>query len=110
MYSMSFTQGNNNLVVSIPSAKHNEVSWRMLFTKPFAHNVRNLKVKLENFVEGSSRQQWEFIRVSDLHPIVELPPLDISLQWYSRLSYRKSPHIYVLLVVSASVVYYALRW
>ncbi|KAG1764923.1 hypothetical protein EDD22DRAFT_951379 [Suillus occidentalis] len=49
-YTMSFTLGNSNLVLSIPSAKHSDV-------------------KLENFVEGSARQQWEFTRVSDLQPI-----------------------------------------
>lgn len=49
-YTINFTLGNSNLVLSIPSAKHNEV-------------------KLENFVEGSARQQWEFTRVSDLQPI-----------------------------------------
>jgi hypothetical protein len=64
---MSFTLGNSNLVLSIPSAKHGEVSWYTLFTKPFAHKIR--KVKLENFVEGSARQQWEFTRISDLQPI-----------------------------------------
>jgi hypothetical protein len=69
MYSMSFTLGNSNLVLSIPSAKHGEVSCWILFTKLFTHNVHNLKVKLENFVEGSARQQWEFTRVSDLQPI-----------------------------------------
>lgn len=46
-FTMSFTLGNKNLVLSIPSARYNEV-------------------KLENFVQGSARQQWEFIRVSDL--------------------------------------------
>lgn len=49
-YTMSFTLGNDNLVLSIPSTKHNDV-------------------KLENHVEGSARQQWEFTRVSDLQPI-----------------------------------------
>ncbi|KAG2754049.1 hypothetical protein P692DRAFT_20870162 [Suillus brevipes Sb2] len=49
-YTMSFTLGNSHLVCSIPNAKHPEV-------------------KLENFVQGSSRQQWEFTRVSDLRPI-----------------------------------------
>ncbi|KAG1764922.1 hypothetical protein EDD22DRAFT_881863, partial [Suillus occidentalis] len=49
-YTMSFTLGNSNLVLSIPSAKHNDV-------------------KLENFVGGSARQQWEFTRVGDLQQI-----------------------------------------
>ncbi|KAG1774976.1 hypothetical protein EV702DRAFT_1120931 [Suillus placidus] len=49
-FTMSFTLGNNNLVLSIPSSKDNAV-------------------KLENHVEGSARQQWEFSRVSDLQPI-----------------------------------------
>jgi hypothetical protein len=107
MYSMNFTQGSSSLVLSIPSAKHSEVSWRILFTKPFAHNVHNFKVKLENFVLGSSRQQWEFTRVSDLREIADLQPLDNSLQWWSRLSFQKCPRKYILwLVVSASVIYY----
>lgn len=46
-FTMSFTLGNRNLVLSIPSGRYNEV-------------------KLENFVQGSARQQWEFIRISDL--------------------------------------------
>ncbi|KAG1766541.1 hypothetical protein EDD22DRAFT_349868 [Suillus occidentalis] len=46
-FTMSFTLGNKNLVLSIPSGRYNEV-------------------KLENFVQGSARQQWEFIRVSNL--------------------------------------------
>ncbi|KAG1727541.1 hypothetical protein EDD22DRAFT_930926 [Suillus occidentalis] len=50
-YTISFTQGNNNLVLSIPNSKHSEV-------------------KLENFVEGSSRQQWEFTKVADLQQVV----------------------------------------
>ncbi|KIK42137.1 hypothetical protein CY34DRAFT_805277 [Suillus luteus UH-Slu-Lm8-n1] len=49
-YSMNFTLGKSNLVLSIPSAKLGDV-------------------KIENFVEGSARQQWEFTRVSDLQPI-----------------------------------------
>lgn len=50
-YTMSFTLGNSNLVLSIPSAKHSEV-------------------KLENFVAGSSRQQWEFTRIGNLQSVV----------------------------------------
>jgi hypothetical protein len=69
MYSINFTLGNSNLVLSIPSAKHNEVSWWILLQGFFAHNVHKLKVKLENFVEGSARQQWEFTRVGDLQQI-----------------------------------------
>ncbi|KAG2131704.1 uncharacterized protein EDB93DRAFT_931702 [Suillus bovinus] len=49
-YTISFTLGNENLVLSIPSAK-------------------NSAVKLENHVAGTARQQWEFTRVSDLQPI-----------------------------------------
>ncbi|KAG1742451.1 hypothetical protein EDB19DRAFT_1907456 [Suillus lakei] len=49
-YTMSFTLGNTNLVLSIPSSKHSAV-------------------KLENYNEGTARQQWEFTRVSDLQPI-----------------------------------------
>lgn len=87
-YTMSFTQGNSDLVLSIPSAKHSEV-------------------KLENFVSGSSRQQWEFTRVSDLREIAEPQLLDNSSRWWSRLSFQKCPRKYILwLVVSACVVYY----
>jgi hypothetical protein len=58
------------LVLSIPNAKHSEVSRWNVFAWPFAHNVHNLQVKLENFVAGSSRQQWEFTRVGNLHSVV----------------------------------------
>ncbi|KAG1879882.1 hypothetical protein F4604DRAFT_1923090 [Suillus subluteus] len=49
-FTMSFTLGNKNLVLSIPSTK-------------------NSAVKLENCTAGSSRQHWEITRVSDLQPI-----------------------------------------
>ncbi|KAG1760572.1 hypothetical protein EDD22DRAFT_989648 [Suillus occidentalis] len=89
-YTMNFTQGSSSLVLSIPNSKHSEV-------------------KLENFVLGSSRQQWEFTRVSDLREIAEPQPLDNSLQWWSRLSFQKCPRKYILwLLVSASVIYYVL--
>ncbi|KAG2074880.1 hypothetical protein BDR04DRAFT_121500 [Suillus decipiens] len=49
-FTMSFTLGNENLVLAIPSSKDSAV-------------------KLENHTSGSARQQWEFTRVSDLQPI-----------------------------------------
>ncbi|KAG2355420.1 hypothetical protein BDR07DRAFT_1613692 [Suillus spraguei] len=49
-FTISFTLGNENLVLSIPS-KHDSA------------------VKIENYVEGSSRQQWEFKWLSNLQPI-----------------------------------------
>ncbi|KAG1871847.1 hypothetical protein DFJ58DRAFT_470976 [Suillus subalutaceus] len=49
-YTMSFTLGNGDLVLSVPSAN-------------------NSAVKLENYDKSSARQQWEFTRVSDLQPI-----------------------------------------
>jgi hypothetical protein len=70
MYSMSFTLWSSNLVLSIPSAKHNEVSWRNIFVWPFAHSIHNLQVKLKNFVAGSSRQQWEFTWVANFQSVV----------------------------------------
>ncbi|KAG1908885.1 uncharacterized protein F5891DRAFT_1273338 [Suillus fuscotomentosus] len=50
-YTISYTLGDPNLVISIPSATHYEA-------------------KLENHVSGTSRQQWEFTRVADLQPVV----------------------------------------
>ncbi|KAG2131730.1 uncharacterized protein EDB93DRAFT_932989 [Suillus bovinus] len=49
-FTMSFTRGKKNLVLSIPSPK-------------------NSAVKLEHHVKGNDCQHWEFIRVSDLQPI-----------------------------------------
>ncbi|KAG1818046.1 uncharacterized protein BJ212DRAFT_1479872 [Suillus subaureus] len=49
-YTISFTLGNEDLVLSIPSATKSPV-------------------KLENYEKSSARQQWEFTRVSDLQPI-----------------------------------------
>ncbi|KAG1849614.1 hypothetical protein C8R48DRAFT_764595 [Suillus tomentosus] len=50
-YTISYTLGDLNLVISIPSATHYDA-------------------KLENHVSGTSRQQWEFTRVADLQPVV----------------------------------------
>ncbi|KAG1812110.1 uncharacterized protein BJ212DRAFT_1371457 [Suillus subaureus] len=50
-YSIRYTLGNENLMLSIPGSKHNEV-------------------KLENYDIESTRQQWQFVRVSDLQPLI----------------------------------------
>ncbi|KAG1831546.1 hypothetical protein EV424DRAFT_155143 [Suillus variegatus] len=49
-FTISYTLGNKNLVLSLPSASHSAV-------------------KLENHVKGTGHQHWEFTRVSNLQPI-----------------------------------------
>ncbi|KAG1871848.1 hypothetical protein DFJ58DRAFT_722600 [Suillus subalutaceus] len=49
-FTMCYTLGNKDLVLSIPSAKDGAV-------------------KLENYEKSSARQQWELTRVSNLQPI-----------------------------------------
>ncbi|KAG2085192.1 uncharacterized protein F5147DRAFT_181649 [Suillus discolor] len=49
-YTMHYTLGSANLVLSIPSSTNNAV-------------------KIENYDEGTARQQWELIRLSNLAPI-----------------------------------------
>ncbi|KAG1828487.1 hypothetical protein EV424DRAFT_507449 [Suillus variegatus] len=50
-YTMHYTLGSSDLVLSIPSSS-------------------NSAVKIENYDAGTSRQQWEITRLSNLAPIV----------------------------------------
>ncbi|KAG1881366.1 hypothetical protein C8R48DRAFT_829160 [Suillus tomentosus] len=50
-YTMHYTLGSSDLVLSIPSSTHSEV-------------------KIENYNAGTSRQRWELTRLSNLVPIV----------------------------------------